>query len=130
MRKLGTAILLAAGVMVSTAANAQSWGVYVGNSPGYYGYNRQGDWDDGVNAVCSGQQARALEARLRHEYDENEISGWDAARINRQIDRLERKQVHECREGDWRALRNISYQYSQIGQWIDQQAHGRWRGDW
>jgi hypothetical protein len=132
MRKLGTAILLAAGALLSTAANAQSWGVYIGNTPDYYGhdgYGRQGVWDDDVNATCSGQRARALEWRLRHEYEENEISGWDADRINRQIDRLERKQDHECQEGDWGAVRNISYQYRQIDQWIDQMAHGRWRGD-
>ncbi len=33
MRKLGATVLIAAGVLVSSAANAQSWGVYVGNAP-------------------------------------------------------------------------------------------------
>jgi len=133
MRKIATAVLLVAGMMVAPAAHAQSWGVYVGNAPGYYGngYGNgyQRGWD-GVNAVCSGQRAYRLEARLRQEYQEGEIDWRDGARIQRSIDRLEDKQRHECREGDMRAIQNISYQYDRIGQWIDQEAHGRWRRGW
>ncbi|HEY7805826.1 MAG TPA: histidine kinase [Croceibacterium sp.] len=136
MRKIATAVLLAAGMMAAPAAHAQSWGVYVGNSPGYngngYGYGNgyQRGWDNGVNAVCSGQRAYRLEARLRQEYREGEIDGRDGARIQRSIDRLENKQRHECCEGDWGAIRNISYQYDQLDQWIDQEAHGRWHRGW
>ncbi len=138
MYKIAAAALLAAGIMVSPAAHAQSWGVYVGNAPGYYGYGNgygygyryRPGWDNGINAVCSGQRAYALENRLRHEFQEGEIEGWQASRIQRSIDRLERKQREECREGDWRAIQSISYQYNQIGRWIDQQAHGRWRRGW
>ena len=128
MRKLGTAILLGAGLLASTAASAQSWGAYVGNSRGYYGYDRRGDndWNNGARGVCSGQRPRSLEAKLRHEFREGEISRWDAMRINRQIDRLEQRQDRECSEGDWRAIQRISFQYDQIEQWIDQEAHGGW----
>ncbi|HSR01019.1 MAG TPA: histidine kinase, partial [Sphingomicrobium sp.] len=98
MRKFGATVLIAAGVLVSSAANAQSWGVYVENAPGYHGYDQRGeDWDNGFRAVCSGQRARSLEAKLSHEAGEDEIDDWDAARIHRQIDRLEQKQDRECR---------------------------------
>lgn len=137
MHKLGTTIVLLAGFMVSPSANAQSWGVYIGNGPrnyqgpGYYQSDRRFGWNDGrINAVCSGQRAQMLEDRLRHEDDEGEIDDDDLDRIHGAIDRLEDKQDHECREGDWRGVRNISYQYDQIGAWIDREAHGRWRGDW
>ena len=130
MRKLGTAILLSAGLLVSPAAHAQSWGGYVGKAPTYYGYDRQGGaWDRGSRGVCSGWRAHSLEAKLRHEYRENQIDRWDAMRIQRQIDRLEQRQYRECQEGDWRAVQRISFQYDQIDRWIDQQAHGRWGGD-
>ncbi|MGZ3172069.1 MAG: histidine kinase [Croceibacterium sp.] len=128
MRKIATAILLGAGLMAAPAAHAQSWGVYVGNAPGYDRYGR-GDWQRGDGGVCSGQRAHALEAKLRHEYRENEISDWEATRMQRQIDRLEQKQYRECREGDWRAVQRISFQFDQIDRWIEQRAHGGWDGD-
>jgi len=129
MRIIGTAILLAAGILVSQAANAQSRDGYGGYGQRYGGYDRPGYWNNGANGVCSGQRAHSLEAKLRHEYSENEIDGRTAERINRQIDKLERKQNHECREGDWNSVRNISFKYDQIEQWIDRLAHGGWRGD-
>lgn len=128
MQKIAAAALLAAGLMVSPAAHAQSWGVYVGNGHSGFGYQR--GWDNGINSVCSGQRGYSLEARLRQEYREGEIDGRDADRIQRRIDKLEDKQRHECREGDWRAIQKIAGQYDQIGQWIDQEAHGRWRDRW
>jgi hypothetical protein len=118
--------------LVSPAAHAQSWGVYVGNGRGYNGYDgydRRGDWRRGGSSVCSGQRAHSLEAKLRHEYRENEIDRWDAMRIQRQIDRLEQRQYRECQEGDWQAVQRISFQYDQIDRWIDQQAHGDWGDD-
>jgi hypothetical protein len=131
MRKIGLAVLLASGLLVSPDANAQSWGGYSGYGQGYGAYDRLGGyWNNGAGDVCSGQRARSLEAKLRHEYNEGEIDGYAAERLSRQIDRLERKRYHECREGDWNAIRNISFQYNRIDQWIDQRAHGRWRGDY
>ncbi|HSQ95232.1 MAG TPA: hypothetical protein VLM18_03915 [Croceibacterium sp.] len=129
MRKIGTAILLGAGLLVSPAAHAQSWGVYAGNARGYDGYDQHGDWQRGGAGVCSSERAHSLEAKLRHEYRENEIDRWDAMRIQRKIDGLERKQYRECREGDWRAVQRISFQFDQIDRWIEQQAHGEWGGD-
>jgi hypothetical protein len=130
MRKIATAVLLTAGLLVSPAANAQSWGGHSGYGQRYGGYDRRGGyWNNRARDVCSGQRARSLKAKLRHEYREGEIDGYTAERLNRQIDRLQRKQYHECREGDWRAIRNISFQYNRIDRWIDQRAHGRWRGD-
>lgn len=131
MRKITTAILLGASLLAAPAAHAQSWGVYVGNARGYDGYGRDGwqdDWRRGDGGVCSGRRAHELEAKLRHEYREHEISGWDAARMQRQIDRLEQKQYRECREGDWRAVQRISFQFDQIDRWIEQRAHGGWGG--
>jgi len=131
MQKFGTALVVAAGLLASPSANAQSWGVYIGSGPRYYQPDRHFGWNDRrIDAVCSGQRARMLENRLRHEDDEGEIDDEDLDRIHNAIDRLEDKQDHECREGDWRNVRNISYQYDQIGAWIDREAHGRWRGDW
>lgn len=89
-----------------------------------YGYR-----DGRIDAVCSGRRADQLERRLGHEEREGEIDGYTAGRIHDQIDRLEDKQRHECREGDWGAVRGIAARYDRIDQWIDREAHGR-RWDW
>lgn len=137
MQKLATALLLAAGLMVTPAAHAQSWGGYErgGDYRGYnqgnrgnYGYDRRSDRNYALSVTCSGQRARTLENRLQEEYREREIGQWDASRMQRSIDRLQNQAWRECREGDWRAVWNISLQYDQIGNWIDREAHGRWRG--
>lgn len=128
------AVLAGTAATVGTAAQAQSWGVYVGNGPGYGGYRQgwSGGWggDDRVmRSVCSGERAYRLEDRLRHEEGEDEIDPRTARRIHRAIDRLEDRQRHECAEGDWRSVRDIAIRYDQIGQWIDGEAHGyreRW----
>jgi hypothetical protein len=120
------AVVLAGSLMaIGQAAQAQSWGVYIGNGGGY-GQTRHywGDDDRLVRSVCSGQRANSLEDRLRHEEEEDEIDPDVARRIHWEIDRLEGKQRHECEEGDWRAIREISYRFNRIGQWIDAEAHG------
>lgn len=127
-------VLAGTAAVTGTAAQAQSWGVYVGNGPAYGGY-RQG-WGGGwggddrmMRSVCSGERAYRLEDRLRHEEAEDEIDPRTAGRIHAAIDRLEDRQRHECAEGDWRSVRDISFRYDQIGQWIDGEAHG-YRGRW
>lgn len=130
MFKTGAVMLVGAVLAMGTAAQAQSWGVYIGNGPGY-GPPRHG-WggdDRMVRSVCSGERAYRLEDRLRHEEDEDEIDPREARRIHGTIDRLEDRQRHECAEGDWRSIRDISFRYDQIGQWIEGAAHG-YRGRW
>jgi len=123
-----TLTLVAAGTLLAmgTAAQAQSWGVYIGQGPGYDRY--RGGWRDDdrmIRSVCSGQRADKLERRLMHELDEGEIAPRQARRIHDAIDRLEDRQRHECDEGDWRSVRDIAYRYDQVGQWIENEAHGR-----
>lgn len=123
-------VLAGTAAVMGSAAQAQSWGVYVGNGPAYGPY-RHG-WVGGdamMRSVCSGERAYRLEDRLRHEENEDEIDPRTASRIHGAIDRLEDRQRRECAEGDWRSVRDISYRYDQIGQWIDGEAHGyreRW----
>ena len=125
------AIVLASGLLASPAAHAQSWGRYGGYEDGYHRHFRDYDPDSGlVRAVCSGQRAHMLEARLGHEVDEGEIDERDARRIHAEIDRLEDKQRHECAEGDWRAVRAIAARYDRVGDWIGRWAHGGDRRGW
>ena len=127
-----TMLVLLAGTaaVMGSAAQAQSWGVYVGTGPGYGPYRQGWGGDDRMmRSVCSGERAYRLEDRLRHEENEDEIDPRTARRIHGAIDRLEDRQRHECAEGDWRSVRDISVRYDQIGQWIDGEAHG-YRGRW
>ncbi|MGJ3647875.1 histidine kinase [Sphingomonas sp. GlSt437] len=129
MRKLVSIVALAASGLIAGSANAQSFGIYIGNDGGYNWQYHDYDDDGVVRSVCSGARAHALEARLRHEVDENEIDDDDAARIHNVIDRLEGRQRHECAEGDRRSIYEIAQRYNGIGQWIDREAHGderRW----
>lgn len=131
MRKFVSVMLFGAGFLVAGSANAQSWGVYIGNGGGHPRYYRDRDDDDGLaRYICSGQRARGLEDHLRHEVDEEEIDYDDADRIHGAIDRLEDRQHHECAEGDRRAIYDIAGRYDRIAQWIDSDAHGRGRRDW
>lgn len=142
MRKMVSAVLLGASLLVAGAANAQSYGGYGGYGSyngygrGYNGYERGDDWRQrdfgggGVfRAVCSGARAQGLEARLRHEVAEGEINRYAAFRIHNVIDRLEDRQRQECAEGDRRSILEIAQRYDGIGQWIDREAHSddrRW----
>lgn len=85
-----------------------------------YGYGMEG----GVQNICSGQRAYALENRLRHEQSEGDMDPYTAARIHQSIDRLEDQQRHECAEGDWRSLSRIGSRYERIERWIETAAHG------
>lgn len=127
MRKMVSAVLLGASALMASSANAQSFGLYIGNDRGYDWHYRDYDADGVVRSVCSGARAHGLEARLRHEIDEGEIDGDDAGRIHDVIDRLEDRQRHECAEGDRRSIYDIAQRYNGIGQWIDREAHGGYR---
>lgn len=131
MRRIVSIVLLGTGCLFASAANAQSWGVYIGGGNGYSGQYADPDGDDGlVNHICSGQRARGLEARLRQEVDEEEIGDDDADQIHGAIDRLEDRERHECAEGDRRAIYEIARRYDRIGEWIDAEAHGFRRRGW
>lgn len=120
------ALAIAASALSAPAAQAQSFGLYIGNGPGWGWrppvYQPAYDWR--VRQVCSGQRAHQLEARLDHEYREGEIDPYEADRIHQAIDGLERRQAEECREGDIGAIRNIGGRYDGIQRWIDRSAHG------
>ncbi len=124
------ALLLAAGTLASASAgHAQSWGVWVGSQPGYgYGWRNDGDW--ALRSVCSGERARGLESRLRHEEQEGDIDPGAADRIHDAIDRLEDRSRNECGEGDRRAIWTIAQRYDRIQSWIQNEAHGGWRRGW
>lgn len=131
MRKFMSVVALGLGLVTSGSAYAQSWGVYVGTGGGYPRHYRDDDDDDRLaQFICSGQRAHGLEDRLRHEVDEDEIDPDEADRIHGAIDSLEDRQRHECAEGDRRSIYEIAARYDRIGQWIDNEAHGRWRGGW
>ncbi|MFC3173865.1 histidine kinase [Novosphingobium bradum] len=119
----GMALAVAAGaLMTATAGQAQSWGVWLGSGPG------GGDW--AMRSVCSGERARGLEGRLRHEQREGEIDPDTAERIHDAIDRLEDRSRDECDEGDRRAIWSIAQRFDRIQGWMDGAAHGGWRRGW
>lgn len=135
MRHWIEAMAIGAGLMMAGSAQAQSWGVYIGNSAPPYAAGWQ---DDGTERmmrfICSGQRAQGLENRLDHEVDEGDIDPGTANRIHAAIDGLEGRQRHECAEGDVRSVREIGWRYDRIGQWMESAAHGddgpRWRRGW
>jgi hypothetical protein len=123
---LGIALVASATALAAPAAQAQSFGVYIGSGPSWGwrqpAYRPAYDWRS--QQVCSGNRARQLEARLDHEYREREIDPYQADRVHEAIDGLERRQNQECREGDWRAIQDIAGRYDGIQRWIDRSAHG------
>lgn len=124
MRKIFLCVATAcAALAVAVPAGAQYY-------PQPYGYNGYGyGMGGGVQAICSGQRARALESRLGHEMREGELDPYAAGRIHQAIDRLEDQQRHECAEGDWRSIARIGGRYDRISQWIETAAHGYQRWD-
>ncbi|NOW45241.1 hypothetical protein FHW96_001396 [Novosphingobium sp. SG751A] len=133
---IGAMAIGAAGLVMAGSAQAQSWGVYVGNgAPAPYaaGWHDEGA-DRMMRFICSGQRAHGLENRLDHEVDEGDIDPGTANRIHAAIDGLEDRQRHECAEGDVRSVREIGWRYDRIGQWMESAAHGddgpRWRPRW
>lgn len=125
-RKIMTATLVGlAALATASGAQAQGWGVWAGSQPGY-GYRSGGDWT--MRAVCSGERARGLEARLRHEQRKGEIDPGTADRIHDAIDRLEDRSRNECDEGDRRSIWNIAQRFDRIQGWMDNAARGDgWR---
>jgi hypothetical protein len=134
MRGYISSIVVVAGLMAAGTAQAQSWGIYLGNSappPTYAAHWRPDHGARTMDFICSGQRAHVLEERLRHEVDEDEIDDDTADRMHEAIDRLENRQRQECAEGDWRSVREIGGRYDRIGQWMDAAAHGQgWRPRW
>lgn len=118
---LAIAALLAATAPVS--AHAASLDIRLGVGTGYAYPDTRIDW------VCSGRRAAELEGRLGQEEHEGDIDGYTADRIHAEIDRVEDKQRHECREGDWGGVRSVASRYDRIDEWISREAHGR-RWDW
>ena len=128
MRALMGVAVIAAGLTLSSATQAQSWGIRFG-----YGRPMQADWQGQrtAEAVCSGQRAGMLEQRLHHEVDEGDIDPGIADRIHEAIDRLEDHQHRECDEGDWRSIGRIAERYDGIEGWINGEARrSQWRAGW
>lgn len=128
--KMAVALMLAAGALSSAStAQAQSWGVWFGSWPQYaYAPQRNGDW--AVRAVCTGERARGLESRLRHEQEEGEIDPRTADRMHDAIDQLEDQSRDECDEGDRRSIWGISQRFDRIQSWMENEAHGEWHRGW
>jgi hypothetical protein len=125
MRKLLCALLIGSGLAGATAANAQRWGPY-GTPSSSYGASGYGSAD----GVCSGRRAHMLEGWVDRKVEDGRMDPDRADRIHSAIDRLEDKARHECREGDWRAIGNISERYEQIGYWIRSAGDDGWRDRW
>jgi len=104
--RITVTLALAASALVATGAQAQSWGGW------RYGDRDGGGW--AARSVCSGERARNLEARLRHEQRECEIDPGTAERIHDAIDRLEDRSRDECAEGDGRSIWSIAQRYDRI----------------
>lgn len=126
---LCTALALGSAATITGTASAHDW--RGGNGWGYaqpYG----GGWQNGGGGgVCSGQRGYQLENELRFKTSRGLIDYRTAQRIQRDIDKLQWKEQHECREGDWRAVGKINRDYDRIDHWIDEAADqyrgGYWR---
>ena len=126
MRKMVYGLLIGSGLLAASAASAQRWDPYYGGrsdiySPGGFGYG--GD-------VCSGQRAHRLERWLENKVRSGGIDDRRADRIHSAIDANEDRARHECREGDWRAVAEISNRYDRIAGWISAESGDRWRDRW
>lgn len=130
----GAAMIAAMGAVlaISGTAQAQGWG-----APGGYGRPVQVDWQDRerdqdrgrADWICSGQRARQLEGRLRHEVGEGDIDPDTAGRMHEAIDGLEQRQRQECDEGDWRSISRIADRFDRIEGWMNAEARrSHWRG--
>lgn len=134
-RVLAAALALGGAMTISGCANAHDW-----HGPGYgyahphgSGWNGAGPSGAGFNhhvveTTCSGQRGFTLERNLRVQMDRGLIDGWTGQRIQNAINRLQWRERHECREGDYRAASRIGREYMRIDQWIDKTAaHNAWR---
>ena len=116
--KILTAALALGGAMTMTgAANAHDWNER-GNGWGGYSQPYGGGWDRAarqkaefnrylVDTTCSGQRGYTLEHHLRFQMNRGLIDGWTGQRIQNAINRLQWRERHECREGDYRAAGRI-----------------------
>jgi hypothetical protein len=121
-KSLIAALAMGAALAGTGTASAQSWGGH--GYGGGYGYSdswrQPGPGNRNlVAATCSGQRGMQLENRLRFKMSRGRIDPRTARRIDRAIDRLQYREFHECREGDFRAARNIGREYNRIDRWID-----------
>ena len=124
------AMVLAAGALASAStAQAQNWSIQFG-SRSAFGYAPRDDGERVFRSVCSGDRARGLEGRLRHEQNEGEIDPDTADRMHDAIDRLEGRSRNECEEGDRRGIWAISQRFDRIQAWMDREAHGGWQRGW
>jgi hypothetical protein len=122
---LAAALALGSAVAISGTASAHDWRW---NGWGYaqpYGGGWYGDRGD-FGGTCSGQRGFGLERQLRWKTSRGLIDYRTAQRIQREIDRLQWKEQHECAEGDWRAVGRINRDYDRIDRWIDEEAGRRW----
>ncbi len=121
---LATALALGSAVTLGGSASAHDWR---GNGYGYgYAQPGGGGWQGYPGGTCSGQRGYGLERELRFKTSRGLIDYRTAQRIQRDIDRLQWKEQHECREGDWRAVGKINRDYDRIDHWIDEAAGRRW----
>lgn len=125
---LAGVLALGSAATISGTANAHDWrGDGWGNSG--WGYNQTwggGGWRGDFGGTCSGQRGYGLERQLRWKTSRGLIDYRTAQRIQRDIDRLQWKEQHECAEGDWRAVGRINRDYDRIDRWIDEAAGRRW----
>lgn len=127
MRKLIYGLLIGSGLLAASAASAQRWDPYYAGradnySPGGFGY--------GGGDVCSGRRAHRLERWLENKVRSGGIDDRRADRIHSAIDANEDRARHECREGDWRAVAEISNRYDRIADWIHAESDDRRRDRW
>jgi hypothetical protein len=134
-RVLAAALALGGAMTISGCANAHDW-----HGPGHgYAQPHGGGWNGAgpsragfnhhvVETTCSGQRGFTLERNLRVQMNRGLIDGWTGQRIQNAINRLQWRERHECREGDYRAASRIGREYTRIGQWIDKSAaHTAWK---
>jgi hypothetical protein len=138
LKSLTMTLAVGASLLTGAAAQAHEWNTW-GRNDGY-----QRDWRDQrgmdrdlIQSTCSGERGYNLEVRLQREVREGDIDRGSARRIQREIDRLQNKERHECREGDFREVRDISNGYIRLRAWIDRESGdgyrsrpAEWRRGW
>ncbi len=119
---MAAALALGSAVTITSTASAHDgWGY----AQPWGGGGWRGDRGD-FGGTCSGQRGYGLERQLRWKTSRGLIDYRTAQRIQRDIDRLQWKEQHECREGDWRAVGKINRDYDRIDHWIDEAAGRSW----
>ena len=115
-KALTTALVLGSAISLAGCANAHDWrGPAVGYGGGWNGPDGYAERSDYlVGSTCSGQRGDALEYRLRVGVERGRIDRGAAWRLQNAIDRLQYREEHECREGDYRAARDIGREYNRI----------------